>query len=174
MHLASRKVRTILSRTMRQLNAIYAAPFKKRFWLKDVRDLTALMEAGLRTSKRSNRGHFATQFDLATCSVGAIGLLALSVHRKPFNNELLPDDWLSESKRPNPNRVLQALLLQLANFSFSTVLLLQSGLDNAARALLRSVMELANQTIVLTANREDIQQGLVHALRERSFESQVK
>jgi len=86
--------------------------------------------------------------------VMALGMLAFAVHRKGARRTPLPRDWVSPTGRPDPNLILQNLLTQVSNHALATLYLVEAGLDNAARALLRVVHEAVWLTVAVAAERE--------------------
>ena len=89
----------------------------------------------------------------------SVGVQSVSISIKD-NEEiyLFPKNWIAEfeSKRLD-FKLMMSLLLQLSNYSLSVVRLVESGLDNPARAILRIVNELSLQIIMLLFDRSDFE-----------------
>jgi hypothetical protein len=83
-------------------------------------------------------------------------LLAISVYSENEGDGIFPKQWITYEGRPNPKHVFGCALNQLCSFSISIVELAEKGLDNAARVVLRSFIELSWQTIILLYFREDL------------------
>ena len=83
-------------------------------------------------------------------------LLAVSVYSENECDGILPKQWITYEGRPDPRFVFGNSLNQLCCFSISIVELVENGLDNAARVVLRSFIELSWQTIILLYFREDL------------------
>ncbi len=63
-------------------------------------------------------------------------------------------EQISSDGIPNPNYVLESLLINLINHSLATIQLVENGLDSSAQILLRIVLELEWLTLVLAADKE--------------------
>ncbi|HCY16090.1 MAG: hypothetical protein A2Z93_10885 [Curvibacter sp. GWA2_64_110] len=123
--------------------------------MKDIDSCLNSVELQGAVGSAATQQHLPDPLSLSRLSTACIGLLALSLHTKEEEQQLFRADWLSESKLPNPNHILQCMLTQLANFSLSASVLLERGLDNPARALCRHTMELSQQILALMYSRDD-------------------
>lgn len=98
--------------------------------------------------------HLSKELNIAYLDIIAIGSLAMSILQENEGFYLFPRNWISNNNIPDPNVILQNLLVQIANHSLAITELVQNGLDNPARALIRINCELSWITLVITFDKD--------------------
>jgi hypothetical protein len=96
--------------------------------------------------------------NLLTC---CLFTLACSVYSEKEIEGILPKQWISINGKPDPKHVFGFPITQLCQFAISVIELAEKGLDNAARVVLRSFIELTWQLIILLYYREDLKKYVV-------------
>lgn len=97
---------------------------------------------------------FAPELSAAYLSVFSTGLMGLGLDIKDQSLPLLPADWLTPEKKPDPNSVLASMFSLISNYCLSIITLVEKGLDIPARPLMRSTLEMLLLICVISADRE--------------------
>lgn len=146
----SKLTRKLLSSILKDLNIAYKKRLDHKLKLSHIDALVKLINDSSMGAIKTNKTHLKNSLSLANLQICCVGLTALS-----FNiNEIIPSKWLNQDETPNPNHILQCMLVQVANYSLSVTLLLERGLDNPARALCRTIQELTELILVLIQDKE--------------------
>jgi len=82
-----------------------------------------------------------------------ISIMAITLADSDKPHPMDPN-WLNPEDTPDPNLILEGLLVNIANQCFSIISLATLGFTWPARILLRSTLELSWLTVVLISNRE--------------------
>jgi hypothetical protein len=110
----------------------------------------------LRERRREANTHAASyhQRELSTAylSIWALALTCLAVAPRRGRKPPVPKKWLDKSGKPDPNWLLQNLLLQIVNYSLAVVRLIEDGLDIPSRCVLRALNGLSCQFLVLSSD----------------------
>lgn len=98
---------------------------------------------------------YESEIGLALASIATVGAYAFAVmESNRAHVAVLPHDWLDPTGRPNPTMLLQCLLTQIANHAIATLHLLEAGLENPARAMVRVLQEALWITLIVTGDKE--------------------
>jgi hypothetical protein len=114
------------------------------------------MSSVLGEFRREANNHAASylQGGLSTAYLSILALTVTCFAVGPDNSDPpIPKDWLDASGKPDPNQVLPNLLLQIVNYLLAIVRLVEDGLDNPARCVLRALNELSGQFLILCSER---------------------
>ena len=80
-------------------------------------------------------------------------LAILCTQRHESQKPILWEEYEKQGRRPIPSLVLRALAINLGNSLLGIRDLINAGLDNQARILFRSYVEMADLTLALTASQ---------------------
>jgi len=114
-------------------------------------------ETSVDTSLKTLANQISTSNLLSCC----LFTLACSVYSDKDIEGIFPKQWITFEGKPDPKMVFGCAITQLCSFSISIVELAEKGLDNAARVVLRSFIELSWQTIILLYFRDDLKRYVV-------------
>ena len=156
--LINTKCRDSVKNNIKDTNSVLKTRIDKKIKISNIDSTIKYINNKQKKAKESNYKYLEDELTLANISILCLSNLSLSVHTEKFDEEIFPRNWLSESSLPNPNFILSNLLLQLTNYSMSIIDLLEKGLDNPARALLRTTSELSEQIIILIHSRNDFKE----------------
>lgn len=106
-------------------------------------------EANVETHK-----HHQQELSLSYLLIWGVALMFFAFYPKRGHRKPIPTGWLGKGHKPDPNDVVQKLLLQIVNYSLAVVRLTEDGLDVPASCVLRALNELAAQLLVLATHKE--------------------
>lgn len=146
---AQKKVTTVLQHLKSTLG-------EKNTFSLTLKDINAYYEFSKECGEESRQvihKQLGDELFLCNLAVGCITSVSLSIPKDNSEITFFPSSWFDE-KFPNPNFILRSHLIQIANFSLSIIKLVEIGLDNPARALLRACYELIWQTLVILTDKD--------------------
>ena len=88
----------------------------------------------------------------------AIAATSLAMQHRTGGVPPIPQGHRREEHVPDPNFVVHCLLAQIVNYSLAVLRLVEDGLDNPARCVLRALYELCLKTIVLSADADTLRE----------------
>lgn len=102
-------------------------------------------------SKNDVKSNFEKEISISYLGILSIGLLslAINVEKGPICSK-----WINDNGLPNPNLIIQNLLVQISNSSLAILRLTEDGLEYAARTMYRSVCELSWLTMVVASDKD--------------------
>lgn len=156
--LTNKKLRALVKQNINNINKMSKKSFQKTIKVSDIDAIIAFINEKQKDGEKINSNFFNNALTLANLSTLCIAMISLSLYSSESDEEIFPKNWLSEAEIPNPNFILSNLLLQITNYSIAILDLLEKGLDNPARALVRSISELCNQTIILIDSQNDFKE----------------
>ncbi|USG65746.1 hypothetical protein NDK47_27230 [Brevibacillus ruminantium] len=106
-------------------------------------------------SKRESNKYLKSETSFSYLSIICISYLGFAVLQGQNGRSPIPKTFFEINEKPDPNFVLQNLLMQIANHSLAIVNLVNSGLDTSARTLLRGLLELSWLTVVVIAEKDN-------------------
>jgi len=154
----NKKLRALVKQNIKNINIISKKAFQKTVKVSDIDAIISFINGQQKDGRKINTDFFNNELTLANLSTLCISMISLSLHSSESDEEIFPKNWLSEDESPNPNLILSNLFLQITNYSIAIIDLLEKGLDNPARTLVRSISELCNQTIILIYSRDDFKE----------------
>lgn len=152
------ELREFFKKNLKKYNDKYGYIGASKFTLAGLDGIFQLNRKERKRSQSTCLPHLDMHLGLANLLTACIFSLTCSVSSEKNENGILPQDWVNESTKPSPNTVFGALLTQLTQLSISITELTERGLDNSARIILRSVIELTWQILILVYFREDLKQ----------------
>jgi len=106
---------------------------------------------------QSSSTHFERELSLCYLHILTFSMMSLGIDLKKRKTLPIDPNWLGRNgTAPNPNFILQSMLVQVVNYSLAIIHLVEDGLDNPARCVLRALNELASQCIVLLSDRDQL------------------
>jgi hypothetical protein len=103
-----------------------------------------------RTAKRA-RSILEPELSIAYFGTLTLGMTSVvAEHDTP----VLPANWIAADGRPDPNFVFAKMLTSLANSALGIVHLIERGIEEPARVVLRSFLELSWITCLALARRD--------------------
>ncbi len=150
-------VRLLIKEYLKKLNKELRYGDKK-LKLSHIDDAISDLFCSSKESQKGIRKNLLPQLSYSYLCISCLYYLSLSVHndKEDKGTGLFPKNYLSPKSNINPNFVFNCLLINITNFAVSIIGLIESGQDNAARVLLRSLTELCWQTLILFANKDDL------------------
>lgn len=152
------ELREFFKENLKKYNDKYGHIDASNFTLGSLDEIFKLNRKERKKSQSACLHHLDRHLGLANILTACIFTLTCSVHAEKNENGILPQNWINESGKPSPNSVFGGLLTQLTQLSISITELTERGLDNSARIILRSVIELTWQILILVYFREDLKQ----------------
>ncbi|MFE4709782.1 hypothetical protein ACFRAM_02810 [Paenibacillus sp. NPDC056722] len=96
--------------------------------------------------------NFSDDLILSYTGIASLSYLSIAVFQENCKNPI-DQNWFLE-KSSDPNFVLQSQLVNITNHALSVVKLIESGLDNSARALIRILAEIIFTTSITFSKKE--------------------
>ena len=124
--------------------------------LKQLDEMCSVLGEFSREANNHAASYFQGELSTAYLSILALTVTCFAVGPQDNTDPPIPKDWLDASGKPDPNQVLPNLLLQIVNYSLAVVRLVEDGLDNPARCVLRALNELSGQFLVLCSERDKL------------------
>ena len=116
--------------------------------LKEIDGICSLIYERYIDSKKEAKKNLSRELSLAYLGVMTLGILCLCIDEKKNENEPINSKWLGKDN-PNPNFILQKLLVQLVNYSISVLHLIEAGQNSSTKPIIRSIYELSSLSLVL-------------------------
>ncbi len=148
-------IRNLVSIQLRDMRKKIPKSDMRTFTLRDLDDIFRKSRVVSKQCCAEIQEKLKQPISLANLIIASCYCLALALHDSGKDDNLFPSDWLASKSSPNPNIILQALVSQLTNFSIAIVNLVEQGLDNQARSLVRTVIELSWQIIIISTYKKD-------------------
>jgi hypothetical protein len=122
--------------------------------LKQIDQMSNVLKEFRRKSNTDAIAYLQDELTIAYLSILALVVTwyAMSVYEVKGGKPLISKKWINSKGKPDPNLVLRAMLLQIVNYSLAVVRLVEDGLDNPARCVLRALNELSYQFLVLASD----------------------
>lgn len=139
---------------IRYINA--RTPPENKLSIKDVDSMEQFIRWASKEYPKGNKEHLAEPMSLAKMGIYCFGLMAFINSKEEASEQLFKTNWIDESGIPDPNFIFESTMIQISNYSFSIFNLIQLGLDNPARSLIRILTELFHQSLVLFSNPQDM------------------
>lgn len=119
-----------------------------------IKEMDDLILENRQTVAREIHTHLVEEVSLAYLGIYVFAILSMAAYDEK-NPEVgfLPEAWLG-SNCVNPNLVFHFHMIHITNHALAVVNLVESGLDNSARVVLRTVQELCNLVPVLITDVE--------------------
>lgn len=147
-----KEIRDRLSRNFRMLRNVDG--FGKTC-LCDMDTLLAVARMSKEDARKDALRHLQPQFSAAYAHLTTLSAFCLGLI---LDDETpLPKDWLGDCRR-DPAHILRSNLLQLVNHGSSVLRLLECGLTNSARSLLRTLIETTWTTVIFCGAKDKAQQ----------------
>lgn len=156
MRLINKEIRSYIKSNLNKYNNNYQFIDSPKFTLGRLDEIFRLNRQTRKESGKLCRSHLNRHLSIANILSASIFILTCSIYNEKDEDGMLPKQWINYSGKPNPNIVFGTLLTQLTQLSISITELTEKGLDNAARIVLRSAIELTWQILILLYNREDL------------------
>lgn len=130
----------------------------KKLKLSHIDDAISYLFCSSKETQKDIRENLLPRLSYSYLYISCLFYLTFSIHndKDDKGTGLFPKNYLSPKSNLNPNFIFQCLLTNITNFAVSIIRLIESGQDNSARVLLRSLMELCWQTLILFANKDDL------------------
>lgn len=145
------EIRWRLSATFKRAQNIEGfGPFR----LRDLDNLLGHARLAKVDARRDTAKHLSPLFSIAYAHLAVLSEMALAMIIQ--EEEPLPADWLPPPSQSN--LILRSNLLQLANHGLAILGLVERGLANSARSLLRTLIEATWVTVIFCGKRDKAQQ----------------
>lgn len=149
------EVRKTIAKTLRTEGKGFPDDSESKLLLKQVDALSAIFQ-----DRRREANSEATKFLKRELSISYVSILALTITCLALNQKnkkrLIPKRIKKGKGGVNADWFLQSLVLQVTNYSLAVVRLVEDGLDNAARCILRALNELSCQLLVLMSDHDQM------------------
>ena len=146
--------RQIISSVLRETKESLGKKYGHSFTLKDIDSLLQTYRDFEKESIECMSENMGNELLISRLFIGSISSICFGIESKEIGDSFFPEDWISESMKPDPDFVFSKFIVQVANYSLSVMSLAERGLDNSARALLRITNELIWEILVLVAYRD--------------------
>jgi len=144
----------------------------KRVTLSDIDSIISFLYSVPHKSRQNVQVNLQKQLSFCYICISCLFYLSLSTYDEEKSHEgLYPADYLAPNSDVNPNFIFMCLLTNITNFASSIVHLVESGQDNSARVLLRSLVELCWQTIILAADKDTLIEYLAPKTKDTATET---
>ena len=146
--------RKAISLHLRKFNKINKPKYGHTVTLSTIDSFKTLPRACEQESKKTTKEHLEDELFLSYLSLECLTWISLGII--PLEDKKPPiflNEHLKITNLPNSNLIVRNLITQITNYSLSIVSLVERGLDNPARALLRTTNELIWQTLVLLSDK---------------------
>lgn len=136
----------------------------------DLEELFKIARKVRRDSKQKILENMSEELSIAALNISCCFYITTSIFNEDEPSSLLPYNWINPEGRPNPNQVIGHLLTNVIIFSISILELVEKGLDNAARALTRTLIETTWQILILLSSQQDMKDYVSPNSHEQSRE----
>ncbi len=119
----------------------------------EIDGIGSLLQERVNESRKESKEYLSKELSMAFLGVETLGILSLCIDSEKNENEPINSNWIKNSN-PNPNFILQQLVVQLTNYSLSVLHLIEVGLDSSSRPIVRSIHELSLLIIVLLIDKD--------------------
>jgi hypothetical protein len=133
-------------------NKEYFPHATEKLTLRDFDKMCNLLGEMRREANAHTVAYHQRELSIAYLFIWALALTCLAVGPQRGRKPPVPKKWLDKSGKPDPNWILQNLLLQIVNYSLAVVRLIEDGLDIPSRCVLRALNELCCQFLVLSSD----------------------
>ncbi|PRX73045.1 hypothetical protein B0G52_104145 [Cohnella sp. SGD-V74] len=138
-----------------------------RFHLSLLDDMTYLIKDRHAESRLNikNNEELSKQSQLALIGLISVGYLCLAIDLREDSSSgrtLLPADFIKPEVTVDPNLIIRSFLVQIVNHGLSILELVNCGLDNSARVLVRVLNETSWLSLVLFSSRTKLIQYSSH------------
>jgi hypothetical protein len=124
--------------------------------LKEFDRMCGVLEERRKEAKAHIATHHRRELSIAYVYIWALAVTCLAISPQRGGKPPVPKNWLSKNGRPDPNWILQNLLLQIVNYSLAVVRLIEDGLEIPSRCVLRALNELCCQFLILSSERSKL------------------
>ncbi|MDD2271365.1 MAG: hypothetical protein PHP95_11910 [Desulfuromonadaceae bacterium] len=147
--------RNIIANLIKQINRGVGVRYGHRAVLADFDAFASLGRSCQKEARQQVNNYLRNELFLTRLAIESFASLTLAIgSRNKKDLHFLPLNFISETGLPVPDVILQSFLVQICNYTDSVISLVEKGVDNPARALLRTTNELLWQSLILLANKE--------------------
>jgi len=147
--------KTIRRRLVVTLNHIRKTQGLGSAHLKDIESILSAAREIRNEAAQDKKTHLEPYYSAANLHISALSAFALAIVLE--DESPLPRNWLNRNPDRNPNNILEGNIVQIVNHGIALLTLLECGLTNSARSLLRSVIEITWVTIIYCSLRDKAQ-----------------
>lgn len=155
--LLDKDIRCIISKCLRDHKKIFKKDNSCDFHM-SLKELDETLIYILETRKHSKNiigTELRSEISISYLGIVSNGALSMAINQDDLAGNPLPKDYISEDNI-NPKIVIQALLVQITNYSLSVITLIEQGLDNSARIILRSIFELVAIVLIISWDKDEM------------------
>jgi hypothetical protein len=152
---SDKKLRGQVSRLLREGQMYFSSDPEWQLNLEGIDSMVQFFGRSTKKAKRESTTHFCSELSLCYLLLLTFTLMTLAIDNKKAATLPIQPTWLGK-KRPDPNFIVRSLLTQIVNYSLAVIRLVENGLDNPARCVLRTLNELVSQTLVLLADKSQL------------------
>jgi len=153
--LTDKTVRKQVASALMEMRKIWSSsPDVQPLTVEGLEQIGSLIFLRRRESSELARLKFGKEMSIGLLSALTFGCVSIAIDKHYTHRALLPRNWISPTKKPDPNRVIHHLLVQVANHSLAIIGLIELGLDSSARVVLRALQELCWLTVLVASDRD--------------------
>lgn len=140
-----RRIRSVLKTYLKKYSDVSA----KRLTLGDLDTMAGLLRSDRKEAQKKSKTALKKELSISYLSIVTLAVGSLAVNRRHPQKTAIRLDWIDGA---NPNWIIGSFLLQATNYSLAIVRLVEDGLDNPARCVLRALSEMCAQILVLSSD----------------------